>query len=190
MIREFAHGDRDCVLALLVATGNFNAAEIAVAKELMDTISTCPGQTDYYGFVHAGTPGELAGLLIIGPAPATTGTWHMYWIAVHPRCYGAGVAQELDSFAEAFVRERGARNVALQAWRGLGCRDGRRVDLRCGTGGRPQFLEVNPLPGLHPEISDLAMLCRMAGVGYVELIETIIHPAKQRMAAATGASGI
>ena len=83
-----------------------------------------------------------------------------------------------------------ARNVALQAWRGLGCRDGGRIDLRCGTGGRPQFLEVNPLPGLHPETSDLAMLCRMAGVGYVELIETIIHSAKQRMAAATGASGI
>ena len=114
MIREFAHGDCDCVLALLVATGNFNAAEIAVAKELMDIISTSPGQTDYYGFVHAGTSGELAGFLIIGPVPITTGTWDMYWMAVHPRCYGTGVAQELDSFAEAFVRERGGYWIILE----------------------------------------------------------------------------
>ena len=42
--------------------------------------------------------------------------------------------------------------MALAAWRALGCRDGGRVDLRRDAGGRPQFLEVNPLAGLHPTI--------------------------------------
>ena len=51
----------------------------------------------------------------------------------------------------------------LAAWRVLGCRDGGRVDIRCDGQGQPHFLEVNPLPGLHPQHSDLPILCGFAG---------------------------
>ncbi len=77
-----------------------------------------------------------------------------------------------------------ARNLALRVWRGLGCRDGGRVDLRCDAFGRAQFLEVNPLPGLHPQISDLTILCGMAGIGHAELIGAIVRSAKERMSRA------
>jgi D-alanine-D-alanine ligase len=30
----------------------------------------------------------------------------------------------------------------------------------------PRFLEVNPLAGLNPEISDLPILCNLAGMSY------------------------
>jgi ribosomal protein S18 acetylase RimI-like enzyme len=30
----------------------------------------------------------------------------MYWIASHPEFYGRGIAQELDKYAKAFVKER------------------------------------------------------------------------------------
>ena len=40
-------------------------------------------------------------------------------------------------------------NVALAAWKGLGCRDGGRIDLRLDADGVPNFIEVNPLAGLH-----------------------------------------
>jgi D-alanine-D-alanine ligase len=73
-----------------------------------------------------------------------------------------------------------AMDIALQAWRGLGCRDGGRVDLRCAADGTPYFLEVNPLPGLHPEHSDLPILSRLCGLGYEQLIEMIMHSALQR----------
>jgi len=71
--------------------------------------------------------------------------------------------------------------IALAAWRALGCRDGGRVDLRSDAAGRPQFLEVNPLAGLHPEHSDLPMLCTALGIGYVELIDAIVSSAAVRV---------
>jgi D-alanine-D-alanine ligase len=74
-----------------------------------------------------------------------------------------------------------AMDIAMQAWRGLGCRDAGRVDLRCAADETPYLLEVNPLPGLHPHHSDLPILGGLCGVGYEELIEMIMHSAMQRL---------
>jgi len=74
-----------------------------------------------------------------------------------------------------------ASEVALAAYRALGCRDVARIDLRVDRRGEPSFLEANPLPGLHPVISDLAMLARPLGVGYEELILRILTCARERL---------
>ena len=74
-----------------------------------------------------------------------------------------------------------AMDVALGIWRGIGGRDGGRVDLRCDAQGRPCFLEVNPLPGLHPEHSDLPILCRLLGLPYQSLIRSILDSALLRL---------
>ncbi len=75
-----------------------------------------------------------------------------------------------------------AETLALAVWRGLGCRDAGRVDLRADAAGRLQFLEVNPLAGLHPEHSDLPILAGKAGVSFDELIRWIIESAAERVA--------
>lgn len=75
---------------------------------------------------------------------------------------------------------RRAEAAALAAWRGLGCRDGGRVDLRADSGGIPQFMEVNPLAGLRPEHSDLPILCELSGMPYRELIAAILRSAMER----------
>ncbi|MGA9537729.1 MAG: D-alanine--D-alanine ligase [Desulfobacterales bacterium] len=74
-----------------------------------------------------------------------------------------------------------AENVALAAWRALGCRDAGRMDLRCDENGHPQFIEVNPLAGIHPEHSDLPIICNHLGVSYRELIGWIIESAAARI---------
>jgi D-alanine-D-alanine ligase len=51
------------------------------------------------------------------------------------------------------------------------------VDCRCDGNGRPQFLEVNPLAGLHPTLSDLVILADLAGVSYDQLIASIVESA-------------
>jgi D-alanine-D-alanine ligase len=73
-----------------------------------------------------------------------------------------------------------AAAVALAAWRALGCRDGGRVDLRCDGAGRPMFLEVNPLAGLHPTHSDLPIMCTLANIPYEALIGRIVDSALAR----------
>ncbi|MDI6777007.1 MAG: hypothetical protein QMD03_07185 [Syntrophales bacterium] len=74
-----------------------------------------------------------------------------------------------------------AKDNALAAWRGLGCRDAGRIDLRADCMGRPNIMEVNPLAGLHPQHSDLPILCRLTGIAYYEeLIGMIIRSALKR----------
>lgn len=73
------------------------------------------------------------------------------------------------------------RDVALGAWRALGCRDGGRVDLRMDGSGSANFLEVNPLAGLHPVDSDLPILAAMHHVSYEELITMIMDSACKRL---------
>jgi D-alanine-D-alanine ligase len=74
-----------------------------------------------------------------------------------------------------------AKQIALDVWKGLGCHDAGRVDLRCDAAGRPNFLEVNPLAGLHPKDSDLVNLGYLTGLSYVQLIERIVASALDRL---------
>jgi D-alanine-D-alanine ligase len=73
--------------------------------------------------------------------------------------------------------------AALLAYRALGCRDVSRLDFRLRK-GVPYFLEVNPLPGLNPDYSDLVILGRGAGWSYEQLIATILQEALDRHAGA------
>jgi D-alanine-D-alanine ligase len=77
---------------------------------------------------------------------------------------------------------RRAQEIALAAWRALGCRDAGRVDVRCDANGNPQFIEVNPLAGLHPIHSDLPILAKANGTNFVDLIGQIIESASTRCA--------
>ena len=74
-----------------------------------------------------------------------------------------------------------AEALALGCWQALGCRDGGRIDIRCDESGNPYFLEVNPLAGLHPEHSDLPILCNHLGISYGDLIRRIVDSAALRM---------
>lgn len=71
--------------------------------------------------------------------------------------------------------------VALDAWKVLGAKDAGRVDLRMDHLGVPNFIEVNPLAGLHPTHSDLPILCGMSGVGYDQLIAMIMDEALEKL---------
>jgi D-alanine-D-alanine ligase len=74
-----------------------------------------------------------------------------------------------------------AKELALAAWRGLGCRDAGRMDLREDDHGILNFIEVNPLAGIRPIHADLCILCNFEGISYRELIETIVNSAMKRI---------
>lgn len=70
-----------------------------------------------------------------------------------------------------------ARQLALDVYYTLGCRDAARVDLRCDASGVLQFMEINPLPGLDQIRSDLPIMGRLAGMTYTEIIDGIVESA-------------
>jgi D-alanine-D-alanine ligase len=76
---------------------------------------------------------------------------------------------------------RAVEAAALAVWRALGCRDVCRIDFRLRN-HVPYFLEVNPLPGLNPETSDLPIMARALGISHRQLVGRILQAAQERLA--------
>jgi D-alanine-D-alanine ligase len=71
--------------------------------------------------------------------------------------------------------------LALKSWDVLGCRDAGRIDIRYDRNGRANFIEINPIAGLHPVDSDVPIICSLVGLPYHELIREIITSASMRL---------
>ncbi len=78
------------------------------------------------------------------------------------------------------LEAREAEKIAVASFKALGCRDAGRVDLRSDERGVPNFIEINPLAGLHPEHSDLCILAEKHGISYQELLSEIVNAAIKR----------
>jgi D-alanine-D-alanine ligase len=76
---------------------------------------------------------------------------------------------------------RTIESIALGAHRALGCRDIARIDVRIGRDGAPKFIEANPLPGVAPGWSDLALLWECIGRSYEDLVNSIVDEARTRL---------
>jgi D-alanine-D-alanine ligase len=86
----------------------------------------------------------------------------------------ARITEELRSTIE---------RVVLRAYRVLGCRDWSRIDVRLDATGKPNVVEVNPLPGILPNPADNSCFpkaARAAGMSYDELIQACLLHAAER----------
>ena len=75
------------------------------------------------------------------------------------------------------------KKACLEAYKALGCRDFCRMDVRLDSEGRPNILEVNPIPGLIPdpkENSRFPKSCYAAGMTYSQMIGRILEEARKR----------
>jgi len=129
------------------------------------------------------------GILGTGPYARVLGTLEVIVKPGAPsRDYTYEVKEKCEDFVD-YIRpsdetlRREVERVALQAYLALECRDAGRVDIRLDRSGRPSFLELNPLPGLHPSHSDLPMIATSIGMSYTDLIKKIIDSAFQRQEA-------
>jgi D-alanine-D-alanine ligase len=93
----------------------------------------------------------------------------------------AGFADTVEYLPADGPAAQEAARLALDVWRGLGCRDGGRVDIRLDAQDHASFLEVNPLAGLNPKVSDLPILCSMNGVSHQDLLRMIVQSALERV---------
>lgn len=132
-----------------------------------------PGREMTAGIVGNGSDAQIVGLMEVTFRDGSDGDY----TALNKAEYTSRVEYRLIDGEPLGAR---ARQVALAAYRALSCRDAARVDLRCDERGEPCFLEINPLPGLHPVRSDLPILSRLAGLSYPELLGRILEASARR----------
>jgi D-alanine-D-alanine ligase len=83
--------------------------------------------------------------------------------------------------------------VVLRAYRVLGCRDWSRIDVRLDAAGKPNVVEVNPLPGILPNPADNSCFpkaARAAGMSYDELIQACLLHAAERQGVELGVAAV
>ncbi|MFN7147332.1 MAG: GNAT family N-acetyltransferase [Myxococcota bacterium] len=113
VIRPLAAADRAALDEALRRCGAFSDEEIVVANEVLDG-GLEHGLDGDYPHLVAEVDGRAEGYVCVGKTPMTRGTWHLYWICVHPRAQKLGVGRALQAAAEDFVRARGGERVVLE----------------------------------------------------------------------------
>lgn len=125
--------------------------------------------------MYGNNPPQILGIMRV--VPRTPGKQFIYSLEIK-RDYKRLVKYECPAPLAPEVTAR-VEKAALTAFAALGCRDIARVDFRVRA-GIPYFLEVNPLPGLNPDDSDLVIMAKLLGMSYAKLIETIVDAALKR----------
>jgi D-alanine-D-alanine ligase len=176
-----------------VAEGTSKGVTVAsVIRRRSQLRSVCLGLLKTYDepvLVERFLPGRefTAGLIGTGPAARVVGTME---VVLRPgadaEVYSYRNKERCEELVQYRLLDEGQlraeiEDLAVRCWRALGCRDGGRVDIRCDAEGRPQFLEVNPLAGMHPEHSDLPIICSLQGIAYRDLMRWIIESAAERV---------
>jgi D-alanine-D-alanine ligase len=127
-----------------------------------------PGREFTVGITGTGAEAKVLGVSEIVPKDKYVG--HGYGFENKEQWH-----DKLDIARATDVTAGEAGEVALAAWRALRCRDGGRVDIRQDRGGKPCFIEVNPLAGIRPGYSDLCFIAEFEGVSYQALIGLFVE---------------
>jgi len=89
-----------------------------------------------------------------------------------------GVEGSPEYYCPADVDPDLAKKLQYYAWRGhnlLGALDISRVDIRLDAKGQPCLIEINTLPGITPDFSDLCLIANADNISYTELILEILY---------------
>lgn len=131
-----------------------------------------PGKEYTVGIVGTGSKARVIGVMEIHFKNAGPGIYSYHTKANYEKLVDY-------SLASGSIKKKCAE-LSLKAWRALDCRDGGRIDIRMDAAGTPNFIEVNPLPGLNHIHSDLPIICRLAGLDFKHLISKIMQSALAR----------
>jgi D-alanine-D-alanine ligase len=150
--------------------------------ELAQAVARITSRFGQPALVEAFLPGRefTVGLVGTGGGARALGVLELQ----SPQTYGFATKKNYDAVTYRLAADPEARDageVALAAWRAIGGRDAGRIDVRSDAGGRPMFLEANPLAGLHPIDSDLVILARLAGHDHAWLLAWIMDTACARL---------
>lgn len=110
---EVRPGDAAAVRDIVASTGFFHDHEIAVAVELVAE-RLQKGLESGYRFLFAERGGRTLGYSCYGEIACTSGSYDLYWIAVHEDCRRLGIGRLLLGRTEARIAGLGGRAVWVE----------------------------------------------------------------------------
>jgi D-alanine-D-alanine ligase len=120
MRETVVHADLESVRQIVSSTGFFSAAEADVAVELVYE-HLQRGTASGYHFLFAEREGRPVGYACYGPIACTTGSYDLFWIAVHDDSRRHGLGKTLLEASEERIARAGGRRIYIE------------------TSGRPQY---------------------------------------------------
>ncbi|MEZ0229860.1 MAG: D-alanine--D-alanine ligase [Planctomycetota bacterium] len=151
-----------------------------------------PGVEFTVGLIGNGSSVEVLGVMEIEPRDGKPEEF-VYGLETK-RDYLAQVAYHIPPRGVSAAKRAEVEKVAIAAFKALGCRDLSRFDIRLDAAGTPNFIEVNPLPGLSPRSGDIVILSSAMGWTYDKLVNRVVSeaivrqnlPRESRMRAGAG----
>ncbi|MCJ7519983.1 MAG: hypothetical protein MUO42_09995 [Anaerolineaceae bacterium] len=134
--------------------------------------------------VNPDAPRVQAGLYFLPPMEVDLKPYKLT-DTVYSNRLKVALAEELDYLCPAPVDEEMVDELnwlAAAVFRVMGAQDVSRVDFRLDANDnwKPYILEINPLPGLAPGISDLVIEARADGIDHAKLVNMILDAALKR----------
>ncbi|HTP02727.1 MAG TPA: hypothetical protein VMJ64_15230 [Anaerolineales bacterium] len=176
-------------------------------NELRERVKWVIGKYDQPALVETFLPGREFTVGILGRPNAKACSRHPDWYdkdgfhrfpileldstrSVTPNVYGGAAKSKSVGeegapgyFCPADVEPEFAKKLHYLAWRAhilLGALDVSRTDMRLDADGNPRLMEINTLPGLTPDYSDLCLQAAAEGISYSDLILEILYLAATR----------
>ena len=152
--------------------------------------------------VEAYLPGREFTIAVMGRCDAARWSRHPHWYdangfhhfpvlevvsqhSVTPGIYGhaakslhygeAGIPDFICPAKISYDFARQLTELAIQAHQSIGALDISRVDIRLDQNSQPCLIEINTLPGLTPDFSDLCVIAKAQGISYRDLILEILY---------------
>lgn len=108
MIRATVEADHNDLILLAAASGLFAPDQTQLLAEMLRS----PADSDVW--LTLDLNGRPEGVAYLAPEKMTSGTWNLYWIAVHPRCQRQGHGKSILKHIEHWLIHRNQRILIVE----------------------------------------------------------------------------
>ena len=112
MIRYATYDDKKAIIAIAEAINLFNPQELEAFGDLLTEYFDGKLDSDHFWIIYE--DGAIMGVAYYAPEPYASGTWNIYFIAVHPQHQGQGYGTKLLSYVEQALTKRGERLLLVE----------------------------------------------------------------------------
>lgn len=137
------------------------------------------GQEVTVGVIGNETPEVIGMMCISEKAPSANAKPFVYSIE-HKRSWRDTIQYQKGEDVIASKTVSLIKKNAIAAFQALELKDAARIDFRLDTHGKPYIIDINPLPGLSPEYSDMMIISGLYHLKFDDVVDKIMKNSLKR----------